>query len=578
MVKKITFDEFHQRVKSKHGNRFRVSETDFVSMKHPMDVYCTVHNVSIPTHAASHVTYHNPCDQCVRDAKFRIYVSKVLSALKQNYPNFELKSEITDFDCKVTLLCPDHGEFNTFSDRIRDRRMNCQECGKEAKRQKLTGERRVSFSEFKERFEERYGSRLKLVSPAKEYRNFNSVLKVKCHEPTHPEFSNSAKDLLRYQGCKNCNESQGERLTRIALEDLGITYEQEKRFASCRDKKELPFDFWLPDFSTLIEFQGKQHEVSADRFGGVKSLRGTQKRDGIKRDWASENGINLIYITEYRKIKEIILEKLKPTSNYKPKQVLKRIKEQEGEWVLKKWGAYLQKLSKKHKNKYDFSKTKWVWGQKDISYICPEHGERKGYLQNMLKGHGCSLCANNEMTLELVIERSISRFGARFDFSKSVFTGMDNEMDIICDTHGLIRITPENHFWLSKGCRDCGGKADDFSPRNFLTKAKAKFGSRFDYSNLGYISTAHNVTIRCKRHDHIFSTRPHDHIRYETGACEKCVYENKVKVKSKPITVEGVEYSSMTEAAEKYGLKRSTVHRRIKLGWDTDRAFTTPLK
>ncbi|MGC6471821.1 MAG: hypothetical protein ACON4W_02975 [Parvibaculales bacterium] len=515
----------------------------------------------------------------MRDEKFKIYVSKVLSALKQNYPNFELKSEITDFDCKVTLLCPDHGEFGTYADRIKTPNgMNCKKCGIETSRKKRTGLQRVSFSEFKERFEERYGTRLKLISSENEYQNFDSILTVKCLEPNHPEFSNSARDLLRYQGCKHCKESQGERLTRIALEDLGIKYEQEKRFASCRDKKELPFDFWLPDFGTLIEFQGKQHEVSADRFGGTKSLHGTQKRDKIKKDWASQNGINLIYISEYRKIKESILENLKPNSTYKPKQVLKRIKEQEEGWVSKKWGAYLQKLNKKHKNKYDFSKTKWVLGQRDISYICPEHGERKGDLQNILKGHGCSLCANNEMTLELVIERSISRFGARFDFSKSVFTGMENEMDIICDTHGLMTITPENHFWLSKGCRDCGGKADDFSPKNFLSKAKAKFGNRFDYSNLGYISTADDVTIRCIRHDHTFSTKPSDHIRNETGACEKCVYENRVKVKSKPITVEGVEYSSMTEAAEKYGLKRSTVHGRIKLGWETDRAFTTPLK
>ena len=148
MVRKVTFDEFHQRVKSKHGNRFRVSETDFVSMKHPMDVYCTIHKVSIPINSALQVTYNNPCDKCVRDKKFKIYASKVLSALKQNYPNFKLKSEITDFNCEVTLFCPVHGEFNTFADGIRDSRMNCKECRKESARQKLIGKQRVSFSEF----------------------------------------------------------------------------------------------------------------------------------------------------------------------------------------------------------------------------------------------------------------------------------------------------------------------------------------------------------------------------------------------------------------------------------------------
>jgi hypothetical protein len=182
------------------------------------------------------------------------------------------------------------------------------------------------------------------------------------------------------------------------------------------------------------------------------------------------------------------------------------------------------------------------------------------------------------MTLERVVERSRSKFGNNFDFSKSVFQGMEIKMKIICKTHGSMFISPENHFWLSKGCRECGGKAEDFSPEHFLTKARSKFGDRFDYSQLGYSGTSSKVTIRCVQHNLMFQTRSNDHLRHETGACPKCVHENKVKAKAKSIMVEGIEYSSITEAAKKYGLKRATVHRRIKLGWDVDKAFTTPLR
>jgi len=182
------------------------------------------------------------------------------------------------------------------------------------------------------------------------------------------------------------------------------------------------------------------------------------------------------------------------------------------------------------------------------------------------------------MTLERVVERSGSKFGDNFDFSKSVFEGMRVEMEIICKTHGPMRITPENHFWLSKGCRECGGKSEDFSPENFLIKARSKFSDRFDYSQLGYKDASSKVTIRCVQHNLIFQTRSSDHLRYETGACPKCVHENKLRAQAKSIIVEGVEYPSMTEAAKKYGLKRLTVYQRIKLGWDVDKAFTTPLK
>lgn len=255
----MTFKKYIARVIAKHGNNFGVSESDYVSLKIPINVFCKTHKVSIPIYAASHLTYHNPCKQCMRDKKFAEYVPKVLNAMKANFPDMELVSEVTDFNCEVTIRCPRHGEFSAQSDSITFNRMGCQKCGREIATKKRLGSQRIAFSEFKRRFTERYGSKLNLISSKSDYQNFKSLLTVTCSDPSHPEFKNTAKDLLRYHGCKNCKESWGERLTRLALEDLGIKYEQEKRFASCRDRKELPFDFWLPKFSTLIEFQGKQH-------------------------------------------------------------------------------------------------------------------------------------------------------------------------------------------------------------------------------------------------------------------------------------------------------------------------------
>lgn len=282
---------------------------------------------------------------------------------------------------------------------------------------------------------------------------------------------------------------------------------------------------------------------------------------------------------DYKDVKKTVLNNLKPTKDYNPAEVLLEVGKRDREWTSQKWAGYLKKLNKRHKEKYDFSNSKWSWGQKNIIYLCPEHGERTGDLYNLLKGHGCSLCAGVEKTIEMVVERSRQRFGNQFNFSNSIFKGMAVEMEIICKTHGSMHITPEKHFWLSKGCRECGGKSEDFSSQNFLKKAQSKFGNRFDYSELGYKSAAHKVKIRCIRHDLIFETLPSDHTKYETGACPKCFRENISKKKSKPITVEGVEYPSITAAAQRYGIKMPTALRRIKkMGWDVDRAFTTPKK
>ena len=577
-MQKILFEEFLKRVQTKYGDNFKISNSDYVSVIHPLTVFCNTHKISIDKKRAEQVTRANPCKECVRDQKLQNYNIKVLKSMQANYPDFELQSDITDFDSEVIISCPKHGKFKSKTDSIIFNRMGCIKCGRDTTGIKNTGKVRVSFQVFKTRFTERYGSKLILLSDDSNYQNTNSILTVKCSDPTHAEFQSTAKNLLRYQGCKNCNESMGERLTRLALDELEIKYEHEKRFSSCRDRKELPFDFWLPKFCTLIEFQGKQHEIPAKRFGGSSALKGTQRRDKIKKDWATDNGINLIYIHDYKEIKKTILQNLIPTPEFNPELVLRKILNSEKEWTSQKWSKYLLNLNKKHKGKYDFSKSSWSWGQKEITYLCPEHGERNSHLQSLLKGHGCSLCANNEMTLELVMKRSRSQFGDQFDFTNSDFKGMSNEMNFICKTHGEIHITPENHFRLTKGCHKCSNKSYDFSPSKFLTKAKLKFGNRFDYSKLEYSGASRKVTIRCKFHNLVFIILPHDHIRNNPGGCPMCVKESKSKTHSKSIIVKGVKHLSITAAAKHYGLKKSTVSRRIKMGWDVDKAFTTPKK
>tara|TARA_R110002012_G_scaffold321268_1_gene548448 strand:- start:54 stop:1688 length:1635 start_codon:yes stop_codon:yes gene_type:complete len=530
---KVSFEEFEKRVKKKFGNKFSFCRKNFVSLKHPMTIFCETHKKHIEIYAASHVTYHNPCKQCVRDERFKVYVQKVLSAMKENYPKLKLMGEILDFNGDVTIRCPKHGEFQAKTDAIIFKRMGCWKCGREATGAKNKGTKRVSFEEYKKRFVKRHGSKLTLISDETDYQNRHSVLTAKCSDPSHPPFQNTFHNFLRYNGCKQCNESMGERLVRLALEDLQINFEKEKRFSSCRDKKELPFDFWLPDFSTLIEFQGKQHEVPAERFGGRKALAGVQRRDFIKKEWAEENGINLIILEEYVDLKGQILKQLKPQKSFNPKKVLAQVRATEERWAQNKWDGYLKRLNDKHKGKYDFSASSWKWGQRDIEYICPQHGKRVGELWNLMRGKGCNACAGKEVSLDQIIKRSVERFGDQFDFSKSIFQGMEKEMEIICKTHGSKWITPANHFWLSKGCRECGGKAENFSPVSFLKKAERKFGDRFDYSNLGYVSTTEKVTIKCKTHNLIFQTRPNDHIRADPGCCPDCVKEKKSKTHSK---------------------------------------------
>jgi len=107
-------------------------------------------------------------------------------------------------------------------------------------------------------------------------------------------------------------ESAGEARVRNILQLYGVKFIQEKRFENCRDKKALPFDFYLPEQNVLIEYQGEQHfrVMRKNFFGGEAGLKNRQRRDQIKRDFCKSENIKLIEISykDYKNIKRILIK------------------------------------------------------------------------------------------------------------------------------------------------------------------------------------------------------------------------------------------------------------------------------
>lgn len=76
----------------------------------------------------------------------------------------------------------------------------------------------------------------------------------------------------------------------------------QKKFDNCKYKRKLAFDFYLPDLNICIEFDGQQHYISIDRWGGDNGLKTRQIRDEIKNKYCENNNIILIRIKYNEKI------------------------------------------------------------------------------------------------------------------------------------------------------------------------------------------------------------------------------------------------------------------------------------
>lgn len=96
--------------------------------------------------------------------------------------------------------------------------------------------------------------------------------------------------------CGCISKSSGEILISNILDRNKIKYETEYKFYDCKDIRSLPFDFYLPSYKTVIEYQGRQHYASIEWFGGEEQYKKQVHHDNIKREYCKINNINLIEI------------------------------------------------------------------------------------------------------------------------------------------------------------------------------------------------------------------------------------------------------------------------------------------
>ena len=127
-----------------------------------------------------------------------------------------------------------------------------------------------------------------------EYVKNNVKVIITC--PLHGDFPQRAQAHIQGAGCPTCRESKGEKKIAKYLDKIDVSYYRQHRFGDCRNIRQLPFDFYLPKYRTVIEFDGEQHYRPIDYFGGLDSYNRLKEHDGIKNDYCEENYIDLIRI------------------------------------------------------------------------------------------------------------------------------------------------------------------------------------------------------------------------------------------------------------------------------------------
>ena len=90
--------------------------------------------------------------------------------------------------------------------------------------------------------------------------------------------------------------SEGEGKIEYFLKEHNIEYKTQYWFKDCRNIKPLPFDFYLPKFELLIEFDGIQHFESGHFGDTEEDLKHRRYLDNIKNEYCKNKNIKLLRI------------------------------------------------------------------------------------------------------------------------------------------------------------------------------------------------------------------------------------------------------------------------------------------
>lgn len=183
----------------------------------------------------------------------------------------------------------------------------CRYCGQD----KTASAKRNSFEKVAKAFLEHD----LILIEEQEYHNSQQKLKYICKH--HPEKGiqemSYANALSNY--CPFCSISKGEKSIINFLENNNIRYEPQKKFDGLLGMGGglLSYDFYLPDYNTLIEYQGEQHYRPINFFGSnndeaQKSFEIQQIHDNLKRQYSIDNNYDLLEIpyTDFKNINTIL--------------------------------------------------------------------------------------------------------------------------------------------------------------------------------------------------------------------------------------------------------------------------------
>jgi hypothetical protein len=371
-MKKLTTQEFIEKARKVHGDKYDYSMTTYTIGSNNVDIICPIHGLF--SQQASNHLFGQGCPICGKEltAKKRtleidfVELAKKVHGDKYNYSKVNYVNKKT----KVCIICPEHGDFWQLP-YLHLKGCGCPTCGiektvshtRKTKEQFITQATKthngkydyskVNYKNSEQKVEiicpihgsffQTPSSHLagrgcpdcsghkrkdteKFISEARkihgdfydyslvDYENKCSRVKIIC--PIHGVFEQKAENHLMGRGCSLCKRSIGEERVALILDKYNVEYVTQYALPNtsllCTNRT-LYIDFYIKKRNTIIEYNGVQHYRPIEQFGGKEQFELQQERDMALRQYCKEHKIKLIEIPylDFDNIETILKKELK---------------------------------------------------------------------------------------------------------------------------------------------------------------------------------------------------------------------------------------------------------------------------
>jgi len=292
---KLSQQEFISRLKKIHGEKYGFDKSIYTGRDGSTIISCPLHGDV--EDKINGVLEGEGCPLCAGKRRTNDQIKSMIQNIHGDLYDLS-KVKFKNNETPITLVCQTHGDFQVKPESIFYQSTGCQKCNGH----------NLSNEEWIERAKNVHHNKYTYDK----FNYINAITKTIVTCTKHGDFSITPNDHINSgNGCPNCNESRGEKLIDVLLTNNKIKSIRQYKFIDCTNKlkgsscRKLPFDFYVPNKNTCIEYDGRGHFEPIGAWGGDESFQKRKKLDKIKNKYCEENGIKLIRIPYTMKKEDI---------------------------------------------------------------------------------------------------------------------------------------------------------------------------------------------------------------------------------------------------------------------------------